>query len=113
MPPAPHIGVTVWRAPRTYEGTLRDKRIKRLSIHFTNNGTTVYPPEVFHEIIRWAQPTDAYDNAYGIIDERTTMWIPRHAIVNSPAGRTAPEFGRSGEGEEVMEEDKEFWNLWQ
>jgi len=112
MPATPGRGVTPWRMPYTSEGTPRDKRIKKLSIHFQPSGT-IASGEVADYIIRWEQPYDIDDNANGILDERTGMWIPAHAIVHTSAGRTAPEFGRNGEAEESAQEDKEFWNLWQ
>lgn len=112
MSVSPSRGVTLWRLPKQSEGTPRDRRIKTLSIHFSPRGT-IASGEVANYIIRWEQPYDIEDNARGILDERTGMWIPAHAIVPTPVGRTAPEFGRNGEAGESAQEDKEFWNLWQ
>lgn len=113
MPARPHIGVTPWRLPWSYEGTNRDKRIKRITIHFSPSGTSLTPPayELVDFLIRWDKPFNIEDNAYGIIDERTTMWIPRHSIVRTRVGRTHKDFGRSGDGDNV--DPEELWNLWQ
>jgi len=115
MPVSPHSGVTPWRAPLTTEGGVPEKANKRLTLHFSPLASVVDPPWVVADfIIRWEQPTDIYDNAGGIFDERTTMWIPKHSIRQTFLGKTHVDFARNDRGRPSKAEDEqEFWNLWQ
>lgn len=117
MSAQPWRGVRPWRMPFPSEGTERSRRVKWLTIHFIPLAATVGPPpivEVADFIIRWDRPTDIYDNAAGIIDERTGMWIPGHAIRKTPAGLTHPDFARASIGEKAdPNSEEEPWDLWQ
>ncbi len=114
MPVNPHNGVTPWRAPFSYEGDVPQKANKRLTLHFSPLVSVVSPPWVVADfIIRYDKPYDIYDNAAGIIDERSGMWIPGHCIRNTFAGKTHPDFGRTSTTRYPAQmEDQEFWNLW-
>lgn len=114
MPRRGYAVVGIVRPPQVDEGTPRSRRIKYLSLHFNPyNAVTTPPAYELAGLIRWAQPNSPTDNAYGIIDERTTMWIPQRLITSSDFGRTAPEFARSGEGPgRKTQTEEEMWDLW-
>lgn len=108
-------GATPWRPPRV-GGTPADRSRKWLTIHFEPVGEITQPPITEHLIIRWElpYPNDPEDNAYGIMGERSTFWIPRHAIRPGDSGQDHPDFNRSGIGDRgPTETEEELWNLWQ
>lgn len=108
-------GVTPWRLPYLTNSTVRDRAMKRVTIHFQTVGGSVQPPITENLVIRWEQPIpfDADDNAFGIIGERSTFWIPRHAITEGALGQDHPDFNRSGEAKlDPKPIEEELWNLW-
>lgn len=115
MPRRGYAVVGIIRPPLPDEGTPRSRRIKYLTLHFNPYNALVGPPPIYElaPLIRWNQPNSAEDNAYGIIDERSGMWIPQRDITQSDFGRTAPEFARNGEGPGRPKDiEIEMWNLW-
>lgn len=115
--PGQFFKTSFWKLPRQDEGTPNSRRIKYLSLHFNPYISSVGPPpiyEVVNFIIRWEMPTDQADSAYGIIDERSTMWIPQHSIRDGDFGKGHPDFVRNGKADySPQDTELEVWDLWQ